>query len=403
MNYKKQELALKYMKEGKNLFITGPAGAGKTYIINKFRNTIKCNVTSTTGISAILINGKTLHSWAGIGLGKGDLLKKVLGNKRAKSRWIKTKILIIDEISMLNPDLFDKLEKIARTIRKSDKPFGGIQLILSGDFCQLPVVKCEKFCFESKNWEKCVDKTIYLDKIIRQQDPIFIKMLEELRLGIHSDISNELLLSRMIEYPDIDILPTKLYSTNKSVDIVNKTELLKLNNEIYTFTPKIEVIKKNYNPEFMIKFLIKGIENLKLCIGCQVMLSANIDVENKLSNGSRGIIIGFDEKNLPIVKFKCGINVSIEYYKTEYKDDDFNIIIHRIPLKLAWAITIHKSQGSTLDCVQTNLNSENIFEFGQAYTALSRVRDLNNLYLDDIDIESFKCNPKVSCFYNTLI
>ena len=169
---KEQQNALSYILQGDNIFVTGGGGTGKTVLINYFvkhYNNKNIAVTSTTGTSAILIKGTTLHSYTGIGLGKGSMysmLTKIKKKKYLRERWKRLDILIIDEISMLNPDLFDKLEEIARNIRRDERPFGGIQLILSGDFCQLPCIDSNNFCFEAKSWDKCIDQTIYLQGVL---------------------------------------------------------------------------------------------------------------------------------------------------------------------------------------------------------------------------------------------
>ena len=174
---KKQKYAIEKIELGKNVFLTGPAGSGKSYIIEKIKNIYKeyksVYVTSSTGVSAINIGGRTLHSWAGVGLGKGEpkiLIKKIKKNFKAKTRWRNVDILVIDEISMISPSLFDKLEEIARIMRKNNRPFGGIQLIITGDFCQLPVVKETDYCFEAKTWAKCINETISFTEIFRQKD-----------------------------------------------------------------------------------------------------------------------------------------------------------------------------------------------------------------------------------------
>jgi ATP-dependent DNA helicase PIF1 len=437
VNYKqtnyKQTLALDIMKSGANVFITGGAGVGKSYIIRQFIDSyikdinnivekIKSNkgqsnkiaITSTTGVSAVLIGGKTLHSWAGIGLGDGDLVEKVRNNYTASKRWKLIKTLIIDEISMLNPRLFERLDKVAKAIRKSDKPFGGIQLILVGDFCQLPVVKGNgTFCFDTKIWEECDFEIINLTTVIRQENYKFAKLLQDIRLGNISKETKKLLLSRTgiwtKETCNKDgIKPTLLYSTNKNVDELNNKELnslIELGMKHIKYKLKSNVQRSSLGMvelNNLIEYQTKDIKTINIAVGAQVMLTKNLDVERGLANGSRGIVTGFnyEENNCPIVKFINGIEETITPYKSIYIDSDNKIIFTQIPLKLAWATTIHKSQGATLDYVVANLS--NIFEYGQAYVALSRAKNINNLYLTGINFKRINCHPTAKSFYETL-
>ena len=225
-----QQKAYDLIVEGKNVFLTGSAGTGKSVIINYYKERYSLfkniAITSTTGVSALVIGGSTLHSYLGIGLGTESveyLTKKISKKPNLRNRWKTLDVLIIDEVSMLSPELFDKLELIARNIRKvrnvPDKPFGGIQLILTGDFLQLPVVKCDNFVFESESWNKCVAHTIYLTEIMRQKDTEFQSVLNEIRFGIVSPKGKEMLSSRIKKElkNDKGIRPTKIYTTNDNV------------------------------------------------------------------------------------------------------------------------------------------------------------------------------------------
>jgi ATP-dependent DNA helicase PIF1 len=422
MNFK-QQYAINMMNEKHNVFLTGGAGVGKSYVIqqfieqyrnNKYNKPYSLGITSTTGVSAILIGGKTLHSWAGIGLGKGDLIEKVKSNINSLQRWACVKTLIIDEISMLNPRLFERLDKVARHFRDSEKPFGGIQLIVVGDFCQLPVVKGEgNFCFNTDIWAECDFKVVNLTQVIRQENLDFANILQELRLGEVSDKTKKLLLSRTGKWNrqtvnKDGIKPTLLYSTNKNVDELNNKELDELIKngmkskkyivKVNTKRTKLSMIEVNN----LIEYKIKDIKIIELAIGAQVMLTKNIAVEQGLANGSRGVVVGFNEEknNMPIVKFINGIKETITLYKTKYIDADVELIIEQIPLKLAWATTIHKSQGATLDYVVANLS--NIFEYGQAYVALSRAKSLENLYLTGINFNRINCHPSAKAYYSNI-
>ena len=416
------------LKMKQNLLITGPAGTGKSFIIEYFKNWCKKHsyeiyLTAMTGCAAWLIGGNTLHSWAGIGCGTKDyrsLLKKIRRNKKVKERWLNTEVLIIDEVSMLTKDLFDKLNIIGKILRKSELPFGGIQIILTGDFYQLPPINDNKneiveeiFCFESDNWDTSIDETIELKEIVRQVDPEFQKCLNEVRIG-NCSIETKKLLHKCAQKKwnhDNGIIPTRLYSKNENVNMINDLEIRKLCNEIKeyktntTIEKEIDACIDNEYIDTIQKYISESSNfesDLKLAIGAQVMLLINLDVENGLVNGSRGVIIDFDEKNLPIVRFMNGIEKKIKEFQTSYNyDPSINIIKTQIPLKLAWAISIHKIQGSTLDLVEISIG-KNIFEYGQSYVALSRVKSLEGLYITSLKFNRIKAHPKVIEFYNNI-
>jgi ATP-dependent DNA helicase PIF1 len=407
--------AYKAMVKGKNVFLTGSAGSGKTYLIKlfvkKFSNLIKIAVTSTTGTSALLINGTTLHSYLGIGFGDANI--EILFNKITKfkwliNRWTELYCLIIDEISMLKPELFDKLEELARLIRGNDKYFGGIQLIVSGDFCQLPPIGTSYFCFEAKSWSNCITDTIYLNKIIRQSDHKFQNILSKIRLGIiDEDVKNVLdcCIDKKLEN-DYGIKPTKLFSLNNQVNELNEHELDLLsatNCDFYEYNMELVVIKITDTPSAIKEKFIKNTifnEKIQLCIGAQVMLLINLELSKGLANGSRGVVIDFVDE-FPIVRFLNGQERIIDYHVWEIEENGKPTLqIKQIPLKIAFAISIHKVQGSTLDYVEIDLSS--IFEFGQAYVALSRVKSLEGLSLKRINYNLIKAHPKAIQYYSEI-
>lgn len=425
----KQKDAFQNMKYGKNIFLTGPGGSGKSfllkYFIEYYKNEIETEdsllyVTSTTGLSASLIDGITINHYASIGLGDKDVdyyYKKIIKMKSLRNRWIKTKILIIDEISMMDPELFDKLEFLARKIRKNKNIFGGIQVILSGDFLQLPPVKCKNFCFEALNWNSVIEKTFYFDKIIRQDDNLLQNVLNNIRIGKVNEEVIELLdscLNRDLTNKE-GIIPTLLFSKKNMVIEYNEKELGKLINDKkeykifesnYKFKDKIteeskEKLKILINNKFQVD------DKITLSINSQVMLTINFP-DKGLSNGSRGIVIDFtkDENRYPVVLFLNGQTMIIEYYEyklieeNQYEKDEF-VTKCQIPLILSWAITIHKAQGMSLEYVKTDIGSS-IFEYGQAYVVLSRIKSIEGLSLINIDYSKIKAHPKILKYYEEL-
>lgn len=412
---KKQNYAYSLMTQNKNIFITGPGGVGKSALIKIFCQNYssikKIAITSTTGTSALLLNGTTFHSYLGIGLGNSSVDKMVFEISRKKwltKRWTELQCLIIDEISMMDPDLFDKLEEVARKIRKNNIIFGGIQLILSGDFCQLPVVNSDKFCFESKSWNKCIEYTIYLTEIIRQKENQFQELLNNIRLGIISD-EIKLILNKCIGKKlenNYGIKPTKLYSTNIDVDKINNIELDKLaleGKDFYEYNIEIYVYSKVKNSDNIVnkfKKFCNAPDNLQICIGTQIMLLKNLDLSNGLANGSRGVIINFID-DLPLVKFLNGVEKIIDFHIWEIEENDKPIIKARqIPIKVAYALSIHKSQGCSLDLAEIDLSK--IFEYGQSYVALSRIKNLAGLSILNINYDTIKAHPKAVEYYKDI-
>jgi|SaaInlV_165m_DNA_1040744.scaffolds.fasta_scaffold02281_6 ATP-dependent DNA helicase PIF1 len=425
-----QQTALNAMKNGENIFITGLGGTGKTELMkeyikwhqNKFdeKSLDYLAVTSTTGVSAILLpRGKTIHSFAGIGVGEQSadiLLKNVMKAFTKKLKWMRIKTIIIDEVSMLSPELFEKLDYIARNIkRRIEIPFGGVQIILSGDFCQLPAVKSTKFCFESPLWKELLDETIYLKENMRQSNTEFQDCLSEIRMGKCSKATRKILKSRLgAELKnDSGIMPTILYARKEMVSSINRSNLsvlLSSDIERHIYDYKLSVKQKDETKklnEKIVEYLklkvIKDVnaENtLTLAIGCQVMLTTNINIEYGLINGSRGIITSFDN-GFPVVKFINGIEEKIIRHIWTFDEDTVEISYSQIPLILGYAFTIHKSQGTTIDFVETDIG-DSIFEYGQAYVALSRVRTLDGLTLSGFNKKKIKTHPNVIEFYEAI-
>jgi len=420
----KQHTALEYMKNGRNVFLTGPAGTGKSYLLEIFINWYKTNnylddeshqtvyITSTTGLSALLIKGMTIHRFAGIGIGDKDVetyFKKIIKIKEIRRRWQSINVLIIDEISMMDAELFDKLEELARKIRRDDRPFGGIQIILSGDFLQLPPIGNTKFCFESKSWN-FINKTFYFTEIVRQNNSTLQNVLNKVRLGIVDNDVKELLdscIDKNLIHED-NIKPTLLFSIKNKVIDYNNRELKKIidsgkkhceYNAKYDFNKKLDKEESIYKDLINKQYYIE--DKIILSIDSQVMLTINMP-ESNLANGSKGIVIDFDEFDNPIILFSNKKVLAIQPH--EYILEEGKVIVKKrqLPLILAWAITIHKAQGMTLDFIKTDIGNS-IFEYGQAYVVLSRIKSIDGLSLINIDYSKIKAHPKILEYYNKFI
>ena len=419
-----QQKAYKSIQEGKNIFLTGPAGTGKSYLLHHMVTETKRRIalTAMTGCAALLIStptikAKTLHSWAGIGLGKesvAELTRKIRASYLTLKKWMCTELLVVDEISMMTPELLEKLNQIGKILRKSEKPFGGMQVLFVGDFFQLPPISREgdvKFVFESPQWSEIIQETIELTVINRQKDPEFQALLQEARKGKLSASSVTLLKSRMVGWESEEIKPTMLYSRRTDVDRINSEYLRELKGERRTYQAKFVIASKapaGTTPPYEDNPIVKKMDadasyitQLDVAVGAQVMLIVNLDIDEGLANGSRGVITAFTETGLPIVKFKNGAKIVIDYHSWPLGDEE-HIYRSQIPLQLAYAITNHKVQGATLDCALIDIGST-IFEYGQAYVALSRVKSLDSLYVKSFDQRVIKAHPKVTKFYQEQI
>ena len=397
-----QKILEDVFQSNRNIVILGSAGTGKTTTVreiikvsNKYKKNI--GITATTGCAAILIGGNTLHSFMGIGTGEGTiqyLVNRIISNKKILIKLVKLQILLIDEISMMNDVLLSKVSEILTTIRNNPMPFGGVQVILVGDFYQLPPIS-GNFCFKSDIWDKMNFNTHVLTKIYRQRDPQFLEILSRAREGNITNEDLNILKNCNGKLFIKNIIPTKLYSLNVDVSLINEKYYNKLSTLEYIYETNYKNAKsKKYADKMKIP------EKLKLCIGSQVMVTRNIDIENDIINGTRGVIISM-ETNYVNIQLMNQQEYTIKPMKIGSFDEP-DIEIEYIPLKLAWAITIHKSQGTTLDCAEIDLGN-NIFQPGQAYTALSRVKDLNSVHIVDISKKSFKTHPEVKDFYNKLL
>ncbi|MFA9374196.1 MAG: AAA family ATPase [Poseidonibacter sp.] len=387
-----QSATLNILKLGKNVFLTGSAGTGKTHILKEYISYLRDSgifpsILAPTGIAASLLNGKTIHSFFALGIRdffSDDDIYNIATNPRLKKRFKELKVLIIDEVSMISPTIFSVMDKVLQIAKKNDKSFGGIQIILSGDFFQLPPIsrtKDEKrFAWQSPSWKEADLKTCYLTKKYRQnQENSISKVLDNIREGIISQEAKDILDSRVGKSLDIDFSPTKLYTHNIDVDSENQKELDKLDGKMHTY----EYFKKGSetNVERMFK---NSLVQKTLCLKKDtVVMFIKNDTGGNFVNGTTGKVVGF-EKNTdnPIVDIsgKGSLIVDAEEFTYENEEGDVLASIIQYPLKLAWAITIHKSQGMTLNAAQIDLSKT--FEIGQGYVALSRVRDINGLSLN---------------------
>ena len=393
----KQALALEIMLSGENIFLTGAAGSGKTFTLNRFiklakNSGKKVSVTATTGLAATHLGGNTIHAWSGIGI--YDYLSKKFFEKIPKTRVeiIKnTDILVIDEISMLHDFRLDMVEEICRTIRQNDKPFGGIQVILCGDFFQLPPInrtgsRTGGFAIHSEAWRMSDFTVCYLEENYRQKDSELTEILNALRADNLRRKHAESLLNRIdaepeFENEDFSKNLTELHTTNIDVDAINEQKLAELEEKEFHFA-QTTTGAKNY-----VETLQKSVlapELLRLKKGALVMAVKN--AQNRYYvNGSIGEVIDFEKfTDYPIVQFQNGRVVTMVPDAWELRDGDKKrASIMQIPLRLAYAITVHKSQGMTLDAARIDLRKA--FSEGMGYVALSRVRSLDKLYLIGIN------------------
>ncbi|CRG84452.1 DNA repair and recombination protein pif1, mitochondrial [Talaromyces islandicus] len=456
------------VEKGKSIFFTGSAGTGKSVlmreIIKQLRNKYRREpdriaVTASTGLAACNIEGVTLHSFAGIGLGKEpatELVKKVRKNQKARNRWQRTKVLIVDEVSMVDGDLFDKLEEIARRIRNNGRPFGGIQLVVTGDFFQLPPVpetstREAKFAFDAATWCTSIQHTILLTHVFRQKDPAFAEMLNEMRLGKISPKTIEAFrgLSRPLDFHD-SLEATELFPTRAEVENANAQRMRRLSGDVMTFNAVDS--GSIQDPQMRERLLANCMAppTIHLKKGAQVMLIKNM--EDSLVNGSVGRVVAFmDESTFdyyrtneddftgdgkegsdddsaarkkiralahgkeggvttgrrwPLVCFvqsdgtERHLLCQPESWKIELPNGEIQAMRTQVPLILAWALSIHKAQGQTLPRVKVDLGK--VFEKGQAYVALSRATSQAGLQVSRFDPKKVMVHSKVVSFYSNL-
>jgi predicted ATPase len=404
-----QQEALDILKLGHNVYLTGSAGSGKTYLLNQYikylkENKIETAVTASTGIAATHMNGITIHSWSGLGI--RDTLTEETMNELEERRYLwdrikKTKVLIIDEVSMLHHFRLDLVDMLVRRFKQDSRPFGGMQVVLCGDFFQLPPVSRQgereaHFVYHSEAW-KTLDPTIcYLHEQHRQTDQNHVRILNEIRCNDVSESTYEDLQSRFNKEPENNAEPTRLYTHNIDVDSINAKALGEINDESRVFEmtshgrpPLVEILKKScLAPEI-----------LHLKIGARVMFVKN-NFEGGYVNGTLGKVVGF-EIDAPIVRTTRGRRIKAVPMSWSIEENGkVKAEISQVPLRLAWAITVHKSQGMSLDAVEVDLSKS--FERGMGYVALSRVRTLGGLKLLGINDLALKVHEEVLEFDRSL-
>lgn len=399
-----QNTTLNILKTGNNVFITGSAGTGKTYLLNKFTFYLKSRkivptIVAPTGIAASHLGGQTIHSYFSLGI-RSEVddyyIESLLEKKYLQTRFSHLKVLIIDEISMVSPEIFTSIDKILQAFKRNTLPFGGVQTILSGDFFQLPPISRtpsdKRFAWQSPSWKNLNLKTCYLQEKFRQNDNVLISILDEIRAGFVSSESYDVLNARFHKELDIYFTPTKLYTHNMDVDRINIQELRKINNPAFAFKYKSEGTAKNIEKIFKSSLVLEEINLKKDAV--VMFIKNNHDLG--YVNGTTGVIVDFDkETKLPIVKTSDGLLIKVSLEEWTMENESANVVakVLQVPLKLAWAITIHKSQGMTLDSAEIDLSKT--FEVGQGYVALSRIKNINGLRLMGLNDKALLVDPLI--------
>lgn len=398
-----QKEALSILKLGVNVFLTGEPGAGKTHTINEYiewlrERGVEPSVTASTGIAATHVGGMTIHSWSGIGIKKNVSdwdIEMIQGREKTALRMVQTNILIIDEISMLDAETLNSVDRVLRTLRRrpmmEEQPFGGLQVIFVGDFFQLPPVSRDRgvqFAFEGEAWKAANPVVCYLSEQHRQEDSVLLDLLNAVRRNEVEDYHYETLRGRM--NLDRKTKATRLHTHNVDADRVNDESLAKVEGKTHVFQmvskgarTLVEALKQNcLSPETLI-----------LKEGARVMFTRN-NFDEGYVNGTLGEVIGFAVSGNPIVKTKSGKRIEVGVGEWSIADGPKILAqIKQIPLRLAWAITVHKSQGMSLDAAVIDLSQA--FEYGQGYVALSRVRSLEGLFLEGFNDRALLLHPTI--------
>ncbi len=432
-----QQKVLECIDQGENVFMTGPGGTGKTFLIQtlvqRYAGVKNVQVCALTGAAAELLGcrARTIHSWAGVGVSRKsqeEIIDTTVSFVKNLKPWRHADLLIVDEVSMMSQKLFDILDAVGRIARNPNQPFGGLQLLFSGDFYQLPPVPDKgdidsgNFCFESSAWSSTFSQVIVLQQNFRQSDPLWMKILRQVRRGGISEKTYGHLKDRVIQNighqspensgrKDMRMNPPVLHSKRHAVKRENDRNMERLDTEVYTYrsafvdeiSDKISISDKYLAyAKGQLMNLVNAEDILHLKKGAQVMCIANIsmDGQQQIVNGSQGVVAGFTETRLPLVAFKNGLVVPLGPH-TWPSEDLKGLSLTQIPLILSWAITIHKSQGITLEEAIIDAGPD-VFECGQTYVALSRVKTLEGISLIDLDPRSIRANTKVQAYYASL-
>ena len=407
-----QDEALALLRTGASIFLTGQPGSGKTHTVNRYVRELQLQgvgyaYTASTGIAATHGHGVTIHAWSGIGVREAltrrdlDLLST---NRRLASRIEKTKVLIIDEISMLPARALSLVDAVCRHIRGQQAPFGGLQVVLVGDFFQLPpVVRRDRdesmpggsdafgaeFAHASPAWRDLAPTVCYLSEQHRQSDAAFLDVLAAIRSNACVGPHRERLSSRLIGQDQLPAACTRLFTHAAAVDDINQQQLAKLPGKAHVFA----MITKG--PEAFVRTLQRGClspERLGLKQGAVVMFTKN-DPAGRYVNGTLGVVDDFDaEDGYPVVRTRGGKRILAEPSKWKIDENGKErASITQVPLRLAWAMTVHKSQGMSLDAAVIDLSRA--FEYGQGYVALSRLRALSGLHLLGLNERALRVHP----------
>lgn len=397
-----QQQALTILRKGHNVFLTGPAGSGKTYVLNKYITDLKnqskkVGITASTGIAATHLGGTTIHSWSGLGIKdqlSDDDIAKLLIRPYLRKRIQPVDVLIIDEVSMLHAYQLDLVDRICRLCRHNQQPFGGLQIILCGDLFQLPPVSKGSqdsfFITAAQCWQHANIKICYLEEQFRQTDSQLDSILQAIRSGdVDEDVYMPLQQRIGAEIKNLKV-PTKLYSHNVDVDTVNTLQLQHINNPFKTFDMRV------HGQAQLLQTLVNSClapERLVLKLGAQVMFVKN-NFDQGYVNGTLGTIVDWDSHGLPVVSLLNGDLLYPEIATWKIEEDGRTLAeINQLPLRLAWAITIHKSQGMSLDAAEVDLGKS--FVPGMGYVALSRVRTLDGLTIQSINNIALQINEQV--------
>ncbi len=391
------------LKTGANVYLTGEPGSGKTHTINEFVAWLRAcgiepSITAATGIAATHVAGMTLHSWSGIGISESLTradVDRIAGKEHIAKRIQKAKVLIIEEISMLSSATFEMADAICREVLRVEEPFGGLVVVLVGDFFQLPPVSRGRevqFAYTSKVWRELNLITCYLTEQYRQDDSKFLDVLSAIRAGEVEEMHRERLASRHVssaEIASVNEVP-KLFSHNADVDRINASELAKLKGRVMKFR------MSSKGKDSLVDGLIRGClspEVLELKEGAAVMFTKN-SPQGRFVNGTLGVVSGFDASGMPIVKIQSGLRITSEPMEWQLQvEGKVKASITQIPLRLAYAMTVHKSQGMSMDAAIMDLGKA--FEYGQGYVALSRVRRLAGVYLIGLNERALEVHPEV--------